>query len=43
MTERVISTAIWKAEKAGMKHYTRKWFKSPGLDDDEFDIRNVLD
>ena len=26
-----------------MKHYLRKWLKSPGMEDDDFDIRNVLD
>ena len=26
-----------------MKHYLRKWLKSPGLENEDFDIRNVLD
>ncbi len=43
VTERAIPTAIWKAEPAVMKHYLRKWLKSPGLEDEDFDIRNVLD
>jgi len=43
VTERAIPTAIWKAEPAVMKHYLRKWLKSPGLDGDGLDIRNVLD
>ncbi|KAI2497495.1 protein of unknown function (DUF1744) [Fragilaria crotonensis] len=43
VTERAIPTAIWKAEPAIMKHYLRKWLKAPGLDDDDFDIRNILD
>ena len=43
VTERAIPTAIWKAEPAVMKHYLRKWLKSPGLEDSDFDIRNVLD
>lgn len=43
VTERAIPTAIWKAEPAVMKHFLRKWLKSPGLDGDSLDIRNVLD
>ena len=43
VTERAIPTNIWKAEPAVMKHYIRKWLKSPGMDGDDFDIRNVLD
>jgi DNA polymerase epsilon subunit 1 len=43
VTERAVPTAIWKAEPAVMKHYLRKWLKSPGLEDEDFDIRNVLD
>jgi len=43
VTDRAIPTAIWKAEPAVMKHYLRKWLKSPGLDGDSLDIRNVLD
>ena len=43
VTERAIPTAIWKAEPAVMKHYLRKWLKSPGLENEDFDIRNVLD
>lgn len=43
VTERAVPTAIWKAEPAVMKHYLRKWLKSPGMEDDDFDIRNVLD
>lgn len=43
VTERAIPTAIWKAEPAVMKHYLKKWLKAPGLDDDDFDIRNILD
>ena len=43
VTERAIPTAIWKAEPAVMKHYLRKWLKSPGMEDEDFDIRNVLD
>jgi hypothetical protein len=43
VTERAIPTSIWKAEPAVMKYFLRKWLKSPGLDGDGFDIRNVLD
>ena len=43
VTERAIPVAIWKAEPSVMKHFLRKWLKSPGLDDDALDIRNVLD
>jgi DNA polymerase epsilon subunit 1 len=43
VTERAIPTAIWKAEPAVMKHFLRKWLKSPGLDGDGLDIRNILD
>ncbi|KAL7564782.1 hypothetical protein ACA910_021045 [Epithemia clementina (nom. ined.)] len=43
VTERAIPTAIWKAEPSVMKHFLRKWLKSPGLDGDAMDIRNVLD
>ena len=43
VTDRAIPTAIWKAEPAVMKHYLRKWLKSPGLDGDFLDIRNVID
>jgi len=43
VTERAIPTAIWKAEPGVMKHFLRKWLKSPGLDGDGLDIRNVLD
>ena len=43
VTERAIPTAIWKAEPAVMKHFLRKWLKSPGMDGDDFDIRNILD
>jgi DNA polymerase epsilon subunit 1 len=43
VTDRAIPTAIWKAEPAVMKHYLRKWLKSPGLEGESFDIRNVLD
>ena len=41
VTERAIPTAIWKSEPAVMKHYLRKWLKSPQMDD--FDVRGVLD
>jgi DNA polymerase epsilon subunit 1 len=43
VTDRAIPTAIWKAESSVMKHFLRKWLKSPGLDGDALDIRNVLD
>ena len=43
VTERAIPTAIWRAESSVMKHFLRKWLKSPGLDGDALDIRNVLD
>lgn len=44
VTERAIPTAIWKAEPAVMKHYLRKWLKSPELEEaEDFDIRNILD
>lgn len=43
VTERAIPTAIWKAEPAIMKFYLRKWLKAPGLEDEAFDIRNILD
>ena len=42
VTERAIPTAIWKAEPAVMKHYLRKWLKSPEMKGDDFDIRNIL-
>ncbi|KAL7468775.1 hypothetical protein ACHAXS_009012 [Conticribra weissflogii] len=43
VTERAVPTAIWKAEPAIMKHYLRKWLKAPEMEDEAFDIRNVLD
>lgn len=43
VTERAIPTAIWKAEPAVMRHFLRKWLRSPGIDGDGFDIRNILD
>ncbi|KAL3782437.1 hypothetical protein HJC23_006010 [Cyclotella cryptica] len=43
VTERAVPTAIWKAEPAVMKHYLRRWLKDPGMEGDDFDIRNVLD
>ncbi len=43
VTERAIPTAIWKAEAAVMKHYLKKWLKSPGMEDEDYDIREVLD
>lgn len=43
VTERAIPTAIWKAEPAVMKHFLRKWLKSPQMEADDFDLRNVLD
>lgn len=43
VTERAIPTAIWRAEPRVMKHFLRKWLKSPGLDEEALDIRNVLD
>jgi len=43
VAERAIPTAIWKAEPDVMKHFLRKWLKSPGLDGDALDIRNILD
>jgi DNA polymerase epsilon subunit 1 len=43
VTERAIPTNIWKTEPHVMKHFLRKWLKSPGLDGDGLDIRNVLD
>jgi len=43
ITERAVPTAIWKAEPAVMKHYLRKWLKAPEMEDEDFDIRNVLD
>lgn len=43
VTDRAIPTVIWKSEPAIMKHYLRKWLKSPGLDGDGLDIRNILD
>ena len=43
VTERAIPTAIWKAEPAVMKHFLRKWLKSPGMEDLDFDLRNILD
>lgn len=42
VTERAIPTAIWKAEPAVMKHYLRKWLKSPEMNGNDFDIRNIL-
>ena len=43
VTERAIPTAIWKSEPAVMKHYLRKWLKSPGITEENLDIRNILD
>lgn len=43
VTERAIPTAIWKSEPPVMKHYLKKWLKSPGMKDEDFDIRNILD
>jgi len=43
VTERAVSTAIWKAEPAVMKHYLRKWLKAPEMESEGYDIRNVLD
>jgi len=43
VTERAIPTAIWKAEPAVTKHFLRRWLKSPGMEEDDFDIRTVLD
>lgn len=43
VTERAIPTAIWKAEPAVMKEYLRKWLKSPQMEGDDFDLRNILD
>lgn len=43
VTERAIPTAIWKAEPNVMKLFLRKWLKSPGLDGDGLDMRNILD
>lgn len=43
VTERAIPTAIWKAQPAVMRHFLRKWLRSPGIDGDGFDIRNILD
>jgi len=43
VTERAIPTAIWKSETAVMKHYLRKWLKSPGMEDEDFEIQNILD
>ena len=43
VTERAIPTAIWKAEPAVMRHFLRKWLRSPGIDGDGFGIRNILD
>ena len=43
VTERAIPTAIWKAEPSVTRHYLRKWLKSPGLEGDGLDIRNILD
>ena len=43
ITDRAIPTNIWKTEPHVMKHFLRKWLKSPGLDGDGFDIRNILD
>lgn len=43
VTDRAIPTAIWKAEPAVMKHFLRKWLKSPGLEGDGLDMRNILD
>jgi DNA polymerase epsilon subunit 1 len=43
VTERAIPTAIWRAEPAIMKHFLRKWLKSPQMEGDDFDLRNVLD
>jgi DNA polymerase epsilon subunit 1 len=43
VTERAIPTAIFKAEPAVMNHFLRKWLKSPQMEDDDFDLRNILD
>lgn len=42
VTERAIPTAIWKTEDpAVMKHYLKKWLKSPSLEN--YDIRSIID
>lgn len=43
VTERAIPTAIWKTDHAMMRTYLRKWLRSPGLDGDDLDVRNILD
>jgi DNA polymerase epsilon subunit 1 len=43
VTERAVPTAIWKASPNVTQRYLRKWLKSPGLEGDALDIRNVLD
>lgn len=43
VTERAIPTAIFKSEPAVMKHFLRKWLKSPQMEDDDFNLRNILD
>lgn len=43
VTERAVPTAIWKASPNITQRYLRKWLKSPGLEGDALDIRNVLD
>ena len=43
VTERAIPTAIFKSEPAVMKHFLRKWLKSPQMEDDDFDLRKILD
>lgn len=43
VTERAVPTAIWKASPNVTQKFLRKWLKSPGLEGDALDIRNVLD
>lgn len=42
-TERAVPVAIWKAEDAVLKHYLKTWWKSPGKDAEDVDVRNVVD
>jgi len=43
VTDRAIPTVIWKAEPTVRRFYLRKWLNMPGLQDDDLDIRKILD
>jgi DNA polymerase epsilon subunit 1 len=43
VTDRAIPTVIWKAEPAVRCFYLRKWLNMPGLQDEDLDVRKILD